>query len=390
VPASAVPAAAAPAPEKDDRLIDRQHHLGPGDQVAIRVQGLTEFDREVVLLKDGTFDYGLLGTIEAAGLTTAELAGRLAEGLKKYVRRPRVEVSLKQAYVPPRPEVASVLVLGAVTRRGPLALPMPRPLRALLADAAPTDRADLANIRVRYPDGSARTADFSGFALTGEAKEDVLLKGGEEVIVLEKPAVQKPDPVHVTVLGAVVRPGSLDIEGDASILDVLQKAGGAQPSANLERVEVTGPSHASPRLLDVGRYMAGDRSAGYQAKTGDVIVVPVLPLKIYVLGEVTKPGELAIKENQKLLDLYLQSGGAGPNGDIRRARIIRRGPDGKPTSQKIDLDALMRGKEKAAPTLVAGDVLYIPHRQKKRSLLDYVAAFASPLYLLRQASGLGY
>ena len=51
-----------------------------------------------------------------------------------------------------------IAVLGAVSKKGVMDLPEPRPLRTLLAEIGPTERADLSQIRVRYPDGSARTA----------------------------------------------------------------------------------------------------------------------------------------------------------------------------------------------------------------------------------------
>jgi polysaccharide export outer membrane protein len=376
--------APAKAPEAPATLVDRDHRLAPGDRVEIRVEGREEFSRVVRLFHDGTFDYPVLGSIPAAGLTAAQLGERIAAGLQRELRRPLVAVTLLEIYTPPKPP--QVTVLGAATLRGVLDLPQPKPLRAVLAQVGPTEKADLSQIRIRYPDGSERRADFSQFSVTGQVKDEILLQGGEEIVLLERPTVQKPDLVRVTVLGAVSRPGTVEIEEGATILDALDKAGSARSSADLARVTVESPSGAGRRDVNVEQYLAGDTAAGCAVHRGDTIVVPEKPLRVYVFGEVVKPGEFPVGANTRVLDVYLQAG-ITKEADPGRAQLLRRGGDGKPVVHGVNLGEIMKGKEQANAPLQSGDVLFIPAKKSQRGLLDSLNLITGPLWLLRSLAG---
>jgi len=377
-------------------VVDRNHHIGPGDVLEISVRGLDDLSRQVKLFSDGTFDFPILGTVAAAGLTVSELTAKLTDGLKKELKRPLVAVSLVDVYVPPKIEmvvkIPKITVLGAVTNKGELELPEPKPLRTFLAQIGPSDKADLANIRVRYPDGSAQTADFSEFNLTGKATNDVILKGGEEIIILEKPEAPpvpeapKPEPLRLTVLGAVQKPGTFEIELDATILEIIEKAGGVKPAADLEKVSVKGANHPQTLMVNVEKYIDGDVAAGYVGQRGDVIIIPEKPLKVLAFGEVGKPGEYPVRQGERVLDVYLAAG-VGMNADPTRTQLIRRGKDGKPIYKTVNVRDIMRGKDKGNEELVAGDVLFIPPKKSKGGFLNYLAGIASPLWLLRSVTG---
>jgi polysaccharide biosynthesis/export protein len=382
-PLTAAPAAEPPQPSAPPAtVIDRNHHLGPGDIVEVTVQGFAEFSRTARLFADGTLDFPPLGAVPAAGLTTMELGAKITEGLTRELRRPVVSVRLQYVYVPPKPKVT---VMGAATTKGEIDRPQPGSLRALLAQVNPTESADMAHIRVRYPDGSARTVDFSQFRLTGKSEDDLLLQGGEEVVLLERPGARKPDTVRITVLGEVAKPGTYEVADSATVLEILEKAGGAKPSADLERVAVQGAGGSSATLVNVERYLGGDTAAGYAGHGGDTLVVPPKPLRVLVFGEVGKPGELPIGRNERLLDVYLRAG-ISKDGDPSRALLIRRGKDGRAVSQPVDLYQVMKGKEQGNHVMTAGDVLFVPPKKEKRQkLLDYLNLISSPLWLLRSA-----
>jgi protein involved in polysaccharide export with SLBB domain len=112
------------------------------------------------------------------------------------------------------------------------------------------------------------------------------------------------------------------------------------------------------------------------------MIVPRKPLRVSIFGEAQRQGELAIGAQDRVLDAFLQVG-ASPNADPTRAELIRRGPDGKPITQKLNLQAAMKGETRHNVALQADDVLFIPgKRGPKRGVLDYVGALASPLWLL--------
>jgi len=365
-------------------ILDRNHHLGPGDLVEIVVDGYPQFSKVVKLFADGSFDYPILENVQAVGLTTKELRDKLTEGFRKELRRPVVYVSIAGVYVPPPPPTVTVrtptfVALGAIGRKGTLELPQPKPLRQVIEELAPTDRADLTSIRIRNPDGSARVIDVSGFRTQGTFKDDILIKGGEEIIVVEKVEVQRPEMVKVQVLGHVAKTGYLSFEGNPPLLEVLDKAGGPKIGASLERIKVM--SGNAEKLVDIGKYMSGDVTANYFCKNGDVILVSEKPLKVLVFGEVTRPGEVAIDEGKSLSRVLLEAG-VSQAADRSKVELIREGKDGKVERKTISVTAIERQKKDDVP-LMRGDVLFVPPKKNRKGIGYYLSAIASPIWLMR-------
>jgi polysaccharide export outer membrane protein len=60
-----------------------------------------------------------------------------------------------------------------------------------------------------------------------------------------------------------------------------------------------------------------------QLKNPSVTLTP--RRRVLVLGEVTKPGPYFIDPTLSLAGIIAQSGGATPNGDLRRVRVVRNG-----------------------------------------------------------------
>nr|AQQ74444.1 hypothetical protein [uncultured bacterium] len=279
-------------------VLDRQHLLRAGDVIEITLERFAEFSKTVKLFRDGTFDYPRLGVVDASGKTVSELEVLLTEGLRKEFRRPVVHVALKEIYIPPPPPkvpepekvIPKITVLGVVSQKGELPLPEPKRLSILLAQLGPGATADLSNIRVQYPNGNRRDCDFSRFNEVGYSNDDIIISGGEEIFFLEKPIAIKPDPIRFEVLGEVAKRGPIVTEGNISIVEALEKVGGATANADLEQVEVEGPAHKTKRIVNVEKYFNGDVSANYMCQQGDQILVKPKPLQVFVFGEVSKPG----------------------------------------------------------------------------------------------------
>lgn len=383
----------APAPgEPYDPLagvLDRQHFLGAGDVVEIVLERFPDYSRTVRLFRDGTFDYPILGSVEAKGLTVKELESHITEGLRKEFRRPVVHVNLKEIYIPPpkpkEPEPVKVIpkitVLGVVSQKGEIPLPEPKMLRVLLASLGPAASADLTRIRIRYPDGTGRSVDFSKFNEEGSAKDDLLISGGEEIVFLEKPFIPKPDPIRIQVLGEVAKRGPITTETNISIVEALDKVGGATANADLEQIEVEGPAHKEKRIINVEKYYNGDVSANYICQQGDEILVKAKPLKVFVFGEVSKQGEIAIRPDDKLLKIFLNAGPSN-NSDSEKVQIIRELAGGKIEKKDYNVRDMMK-KNKEDVALRPGDVIFIPHKKIKRGLGYYLSNVASPVFIFR-------
>src|SRR5690606_22561720 len=99
---SLLPAAAQSAAEP--------YRVGAGDVLAVMVYGETGLSGEFTVSPDGTIAYPILGNVPVAGLTSAEIAGRVDKALADYVPAPAVTATVAR-YAP-------VFIVGDVERPG--------------------------------------------------------------------------------------------------------------------------------------------------------------------------------------------------------------------------------------------------------------------------------
>ncbi len=81
--------------------------------------------------------------------------------------------------------------------------------------------------------------------------------------------------------------------------------------------------------------------------------------KIYVMGQVSRPGQQSFDHVPSLWDVLRSAGGPAPNADLRLARIIRE-EEGIPQVHATDLSGVMEGRTIPSFELRDGDTLIIP------------------------------
>jgi protein involved in polysaccharide export with SLBB domain len=104
------------------------YHLGPGDNLNIKVLGADELAGQYLVQDDGSIRMLMIGNVPAAGLTTEQLERQIADRLKssRSIVHPQVSVSV-QIYRP-------FYILGEVARPG--GYPYATGMRVLSAVAA--------------------------------------------------------------------------------------------------------------------------------------------------------------------------------------------------------------------------------------------------------------
>ena len=85
---------------------------GPGDVLAIEVEGNPDLNRQVTVAPDGSISLRLLGDVHVLGLTIQEVRERVCGLYEQYIGKPRIEVTLMEN------RSARVYVLGQVMRPG--------------------------------------------------------------------------------------------------------------------------------------------------------------------------------------------------------------------------------------------------------------------------------
>jgi polysaccharide export outer membrane protein len=175
----------------------------------------------------------------------------------------------------------------------------------------------------------------------------------------------------VLVSGAVSKPGRYGFERVPSLLDVLEQAGGALPTADLARVQITRREKGSVRTINANVAQAmqeGSESTLPALQVGDVIVVPTTTAgatltvdAAAVLGEVNRPGLYPVGDGQDLWVVLAQAGGPSGRSNLGTVKVVTRGGEASSAVTVNLRETLSRGNRR--PYMVKpGDVVYVNPR----------------------------
>ena len=170
----------APATENTSAK-EPEYRIGPQDVVHIDVWKEPDVSRSIPVRPDGKISMPLLNDVQAAGLTSMELAASIRDGLSKFMTNPQVTVTVSEI------NSRRIYVTGEVARQGAQTLlPNMTVLQALSAAGGLTQFAREKKIYiVRTLDGKQviYPFDYKG-ALTGKHPEtNILLQGGDMIVV---------------------------------------------------------------------------------------------------------------------------------------------------------------------------------------------------------------
>ncbi len=243
--------------------------IHPGDHLAISVYEHPDLSQVAIVQADGTIQYPLVGRVFVGGLSAAEAQNALAKALRKFVKHPIVALSVQQQ------GQISVLVLGNVKNSGKYQMRSGSRLTDAIAASA-----GVAQINGEYP--SARISQDNTVEVVSLQK---LLRDGDNSVNLglEDNAivyVTGAETIRVQVLGAVSRPGNVDVnEGDRLSMALARAGTEASAKPDLNRVYLTRVDPATGKTLpsyEINLYQA--------LKRGDQRYDPILKKddKIYV------------------------------------------------------------------------------------------------------------
>jgi polysaccharide biosynthesis/export protein len=169
------------APSANVAATDPDYKIGPQDMLRIDVWKEPDISRVVPVRPDGKITLPLVNDVQASGLTTNQLAAKIAEGLKKYITSPQVTVGVTEI------NSRKFFVSGEVARPGafPL-LPNMTVLQALSSAGGFTQFAREKKIYIlRMEDGKQVKHPFNyKEVISGKSVEqNIILEGGDIIVV---------------------------------------------------------------------------------------------------------------------------------------------------------------------------------------------------------------
>ena len=200
--------------------------------------------------------------------------------------------------------------------------------------------------------------------------EDLLIEPVVTVSVVE----YRSRPIKV--VGAVKKPLTFQAMGQMNLLDAISRAEGlsedAGPEILVSRLQSDNdgkPITLTQRISVKALMNASDADLNLPLDGGEEIRVPEAG-KIFILGNVKKPGAFAVKDSTEtsVFKMMAMAEGLLPfSGKL--AYIYRReGANGGKNEIPINLEKIMQRKSPDVP-LLANDILYVPDRTGQRQIM---------------------
>lgn len=185
--------------------------------------------------------------------------------------------------------------------------------------------------------------------------------------------------LHYYISGAVAKPGDYAMTSRITLLELIAKAGGVDPDrgnvAYILREKEKRPdggadvenlvANSEPRKIDLKCLLdEGDSRCNPYLESGDVVYIPrekaldPAASKIYVEGEVQRPGVIDYQPGLTALNAIIMAGGFAKYAAPNRTRIIRKNGDSQ-TVIKINLNKVKSGAISDFP-LKPGDRIHVP------------------------------
>ena len=185
----------------------------------------------------------------------------------------------------------------------------------------------------------------------------------------------------VNVVGAVKNPLVFQATRPIPLLDAIARAGGIREDAgsdivvSKEAMQDGKPTRITQTIPVRKLIDNADPSLNVMLHGGEEVLVPEA-LKIYVVGNVRKPGAYPVRSDEEttILQLLALSEGLAPYS-AKVAYVYRRAPGGTKTELPVELGKIMKRKAPDVP-LQANDILYIPDNKGQRLTAETIDRLA--------------
>jgi polysaccharide export outer membrane protein len=294
--------------------------LGPGDEVAITVLGFDEYTGTRVIAPNGTITLPVIGVVPVAGQTIDSLTRDLTTRLNYYLVNPSVAVGLTTL----RP--VFVTVTGEVQRPGPIQLDNPR---------------NGNNPQQSLPTLSSALVAAGGITTDADLRQ-----------VLVRRSLPRGGTTTLTV----------------NLWDGIWDESDANNPLLQDGDVVLVPQLAADATLD--------RRQIAQSSLAPATV------RVRVVGEVTRPGEVQVPPNSSLSSAVAIAGGPTEDARLSEVNFIRMNDQGQIERQEIDLRNLTDSYQ-----VQEGDVIVVPKRTAA-SVADFAGRIFNPLGLILRVFGL--
>ncbi len=336
----------------------RNYVVGPGDGLSINLWGSVASRIYRVVDREGRLSLPEVGPLMVSGETMGAVQQRVQQALRTQFRDVSADVSLA------RLRSVRVYVVGEVKNPGAYDISsLSTPLNALFAAGGPSKDGSLRLVKHYRGKTLVQNVDLYDLLLHGVNSDLARLESGDTILV-------PPVGPEATVEGTVRRPAIYELNGEKTLAQVLQLAGGILPTAALRHIEVQRVvAHEKRTMLSLNiRNPKGSKEINEQLQSfavhdGDIIrIFPIAPYNqdsVYIEGHVLRPGRYSYRAGMRLSDLISSYSDLLPEPAKHYAEIIRLNPpDYAPSVESFDLASAL-SHPKTSPKLEPLDTVRI-------------------------------
>ena len=374
----------------DKPIISEEYILMPGDRLLVTITGATNYSYTANITYEGKLtieipvssaptvqgvyvpQYDIVAAVPVYNLTLKSTKDSLRHVFLKYFRNIKVDITLLGM------RQFTVFVVGEVKHPGMVrAYPVDRVSTVIKRAWGITTVGSRSKIELKRKGELYKVANLEEFERTGNTEVNPYVQDGDLIIVLhmEKSVIirgavfgKRGYELRVAELTAArerTSEGLYEIDQGERVSDLIPKAGGVTPWADLQNVYIE--RDTTKIQIDLVRVFEDENyKDNILLEDGDILIIPSVNAIVYVQGQVTNPGAFAFQPNLKASD-YIGLAG-GPMGEAHMSGVT-----------------IYRDKEKLSgkknPIIEQGDRIMVP-RQIFKFWQDYIeigAVFASLL-----------
>jgi polysaccharide biosynthesis/export protein len=329
-----------------DLPVGPDYVVGPGDSLSINLWGGISTRLTRVVDREGRVTLPEAGPLLVSGKSLGEVQLAVQKAIGTEYRDTSADVSIS------RLRTIRVYVVGEVEEPGAYDISsLSTALNALVAAGGATSRGSLRSLKHMRGKQQIEQIDAYDLLLNGVTPDAQKFESGDTLMV-------PPLGPQVTVTGMVRRPAIYELNGEKSVEEVLELAGGILPAAALQQVEVQRlEAHEKRTMLSLDLSpdnKNAEKLSTFKVQDGDEIhIFPIAPYNqdtIYLQGHVLRPGRYSYHEGMKLTDLVASYKDILPEPAAHYGEIIRLNPpDFHPAIVSFDLASAMKDPANAPP-----------------------------------------
>jgi len=360
-------------------IISEEYVLMPGDKLMVTVTGSVTYSYDAWVTYEGKIfvsipSIGVADAVTLSGLTLKDAQDTLSAAIGRYFRKVKVKLTLTGL------RSGIVFLTGEIEYPGAYnASPVERVSQIIARAGGVSPLGSRTNIKLVRNGVVHSLVDIERFENKGDLLANPFVESGD---IIQIPPVEG----LVTVKGAIfgrgqyrlrtsalttekerVSEGIYELKGGDRVSDVVSKAGGITPwadisNAYIERLVVGGEGTRKRIRLDLrGILFENDSLNDLALMNDDVLVIPPINTQVYVEGEVSQPGAYNFTPNQRASNYIGQAGGPTTYAHMKGGVLVRNG---------------RRQSLRSDPVIEPGDIVYVP-RQVFKWWQDYATILSA-------------